>query len=84
MITMGLIPSIKSDQVTTTVAGMKNSPQENMKELAAMQGASDSSVATMSGEAAKGQQGRGDEAGLHQGLGERRSEVVKEPTRSST
>ncbi|MDA7966956.1 hypothetical protein [Ruegeria sp.] len=55
VITMGLIPSIKSDQVKTAIMAMKNDPAENMKQLAAMQDSSDASVASLAaaGSAAK-------------------------------
>lgn len=57
LITMGLIPSIKSNQVTTSIKYMKNDPQDNMAELAAMQGASDASTASLSSGAADARKG---------------------------
>lgn len=58
VITMGLIPSIKSNQVTTVVKGMKNDPAENMKELAAMQDASNASVASLAAGGAAAKKGQ--------------------------
>lgn len=58
VITMGLIPSIKSSQVTTAVKAMKNDPAENMKQLAALQGstnAASNSMASQGSLAKKGQ-----------------------------
>lgn len=58
LITMGLIPSIKSNNVTTAVKELKGSVQERMAELAAMQDASNSgimSVASGGASAKKGQ-----------------------------
>lgn len=58
VITMGLIPSIKSNNIKSVVEGLKGSPQEHMAQLAAMQDASNSgmsSMASLAGNAKKGQ-----------------------------
>ena len=49
LITMGLIPSIKSNGVKSAVMTMGNDPKENMEQLAKIQGASDASVASLAG-----------------------------------
>lgn len=56
-ITMGIIPSIKSNTVTSVVEAMNDSPAERMKQLALIQGANSSSIksmATMASEAKTG------------------------------
>ncbi len=58
VITMGLIPSIKSNQVKAIIKSMKNDPAENMKQLAKMQGASDSSVASLTAGGADAKKGQ--------------------------
>jgi|UniRef100_UPI00404B2052 hypothetical protein len=47
VISMGIMPSIKSNAVTSTVSALKDSPDERMKALAAMQGASNTGLQTM-------------------------------------
>jgi hypothetical protein len=47
VIAMGLIPSIKPNKVKTAFMAIKNDPGENMKQLQAMHGASDSSVVSL-------------------------------------
>ena len=59
LITMGIIPSIKSNQIKASIKEMKNDPAENMKQLAAMQAASDSSVQSLSKQAQAGKTGNG-------------------------
>lgn len=59
LITMGVIPSIKSNQIKASIKEMKNDPAENMKQLAAMQAASDSSVQSLSKQAQAGKTGNG-------------------------
>ena len=57
-ITMGIIPSIKSNTVTSVVEAMNDSPAERMKQLAMIQGANNTSIksmATMASEAKTGQ-----------------------------
>jgi hypothetical protein len=53
VITMGLIPSIKSNAVTTTVKKLQGGPKEHMEQLAAMQDASNNGMASMSSQAAQ-------------------------------
>lgn len=57
LITMGLIPSIKSNTVMTSVMTLKPNAQEVMGQLAAIQGATDSNVKTMGSSAADSQAG---------------------------
>lgn len=57
LITMGLIPSIKSNQVKASVKSMKDDPTELMNQLAAMQGASDEGMQTMASAAVKARSG---------------------------
>ena len=47
VITMGIIPSIKSNNVQSTVLALKDDPKERMSALAAMQGATNSGIQTM-------------------------------------
>lgn len=47
VITMGVIPTIKSNKVITAVKELKGGPKEHMAQLAAMQGASNSSLVSM-------------------------------------
>lgn len=58
LITMGLIPSIKSSQITAVVYGLKSDPASNMAELAAMQQSSDDSNATIASDAKIAKQGQ--------------------------
>ena len=58
VVTMGLIPSIKSSQVTTVVKALQGTPKEHMEQLAAMQSASDDSVASLASMGAKAKQGQ--------------------------
>ncbi|MCT4664063.1 MAG: hypothetical protein N4A45_02370 [Flavobacteriales bacterium] len=57
VITMGLIPSIKSNEIKTTVSTLKPSATEVMSQLAAIQGATDTDVNTTSSDAAKARTG---------------------------
>jgi len=57
VITMGLIPSIKSNEVATTVQNLKPDPKDVMSQLAAIQGASDTDVNTMGAGAEKAKVG---------------------------
>lgn len=57
VITMGLIPTIKSNAIATTVQNLKPDPKEVMSQLAAIQGASDSDVNTMNASAEKAKAG---------------------------
>lgn len=59
VIAMGLIPSIKSNSITSVVEGLQGTPQDRMAQLAAMQDASNSgmsSMASLAGKAKKGQE----------------------------
>ncbi|MFK7738805.1 MAG: hypothetical protein AB8H80_00680 [Planctomycetota bacterium] len=58
VVAMGLIPSIKSNQVTSVVKELQNDPAENMKELAAMQTASNDSVASLAAGGAAAKKGK--------------------------
>lgn len=58
LITMGLIPSIKSSQVTAVVKGLQGDPKSNMEQLAAMQDSSDSANATIASSAAASKTGQ--------------------------
>lgn len=57
VITMGLIPSIVSNTIATTVQNLKPDPKDVMSQLAAIQGASDSQVNTMGADAEKAKAG---------------------------
>jgi len=57
LITMGLIPSIKSNNVTTTIQKLKGTPKEHMEQLAAMQNASNSGMSSAAKVAAASKQG---------------------------
>jgi len=57
VITMGLIPSIKSNQIQTCIKTLQPDPAKVMDELAAIQGDSDKDVTTMAGKAAKAKTG---------------------------
>lgn len=57
IVTMGLIPSIKSSEIKTTVSTLKPDAQEVMAQLSAIQGATDSNVKTMSSDANKARTG---------------------------
>ncbi|NHF59977.1 hypothetical protein FK220_011535 [Flavobacteriaceae bacterium TP-CH-4] len=58
LITMGLIPSIKSNEITTVVDHLQGGPAEHMKELAAMQDASNSGMSSMASIAGKAKTGQ--------------------------
>lgn len=47
LITMGLIPSIKSNNVSTAVKALQGDPKSRMEELAAMQDASNSGISSL-------------------------------------
>jgi hypothetical protein len=51
VITMGLIPSIKSNNVKTAVEVLKSSPQERMQQLDAMQGSTNAAITSVSASA---------------------------------
>ncbi len=58
VITMGIIPSIKSNTVVSVVEGMQDGPKERMEQLALINGANSSgrkSMATMASQAKTGQ-----------------------------
>jgi hypothetical protein len=57
LITMGLIPSIKSNQVIATVKGLQNDPAQNMQQLAALQDATNSSNASIASSASSARKG---------------------------
>ncbi|MBT3231220.1 MAG: hypothetical protein HN356_00250 [Calditrichaeota bacterium] len=57
VVTMGLIPSIKSNEIKTTVSTLKPDAKEVMGQLAAIQGASDTEVNTMASDADKARAG---------------------------
>lgn len=57
LITMGLIPSIVSNKIATTVQNLKPDPKDVMSQLAAIQGASDTEVNTMGADAEKARAG---------------------------
>ena len=58
VITMGLIPSIKANQVATTVATLKPDPKDVMSDLSAIQGASNDEVTTTASAAEKAKTGQ--------------------------
>jgi hypothetical protein len=58
VITLGLIPTIKSNTVATTVQNLKPDPKDVMSQLAAIQGASDTEVNTMGADAEKSKTGQ--------------------------
>lgn len=47
VITMGIIPSIKSNDVTSVVEGLQGGPEERMKQVAMIQGANSSGIQSM-------------------------------------
>ena len=57
VISMGIIPSIKSNNVQSVVEGLKGSAQDRMNELAAMQDASDSGIPSVASQAANAKKG---------------------------
>lgn len=57
VISMGIIPSIKSNNITSVVEGLKDSPKERMEQLAAMQDASNSSIPSVASQAAEAKKG---------------------------
>jgi len=57
VIAMGLIPSIVSNTISTTVQNLKPDPKDVMSQLAAIQGASDTQVNTMGSDAEKAKAG---------------------------
>lgn len=62
VIAMGLIPSIKSNQVTSVVKALQGGPKEHMEELAAMQQSSNDSVASLAAGGAAAKKGQSIEA----------------------
>ncbi|MCV2884096.1 hypothetical protein OE749_05275 [Aestuariibacter sp. AA17] len=56
-VAMGIIPSIKSNAIKTTVQTLKPDPKEVMSQLAAIQGANDGTVNTMGSSAEKAKAG---------------------------
>jgi len=57
LVTMGIIPSLKASTVQTAVKQLNPDPREVMKQLSAIQSATDSDVNTMSSEADKAKVG---------------------------
>lgn len=57
VITMGLIPSIVSNKIETSVQNLKPDPKEVMSQLSAIQGSSDSEVNSMGSAAEKAKAG---------------------------
>ena len=57
LVTMGIIPTLKSNNVKTSISQLKPSATEVMGQLAAIQGATDSDVNSLSSEAAKAKAG---------------------------
>jgi len=55
---MGIIPSIKSNNVTTTVQKLKGGPKEHMAQLAAMQEASNSGLSSLAKVAENAKKGK--------------------------
>ena len=55
VISMGIIPSIKSNNVKSTVLALKDDPKERMEALAAMQGATNAGMQTMASAAGSAQ-----------------------------
>lgn len=57
LVTMGIIPTLKSNNVKTSISQLKPSATEVMGQLAAIQGATDTDVNSLSSEAAKAKAG---------------------------
>jgi hypothetical protein len=51
VVTMGIIPSIKSNKVTTVVKALSGDPQKHMEELAVIQGATNTDMTTLASSA---------------------------------
>jgi hypothetical protein len=58
VITMGLIPSIKSNSVSTAVKALQGDPKSRMEELAAMQDASNAGISTLASAGASAKKGQ--------------------------
>ncbi|GAB4272432.1 MAG: hypothetical protein Kow0080_18880 [Candidatus Promineifilaceae bacterium] len=58
LITMGLIPSIKSNSVSTAVKALQGDPKSRMEELAAMQDASNSGISSLAAAGAAAKKGQ--------------------------
>ncbi len=58
LITMGLIPSLKSNAVTTSISQLRPDATDVMKQLSAIQGATDTDVESVSSESAKARAGQ--------------------------
>ena len=58
VITMGLIPTIKSNTVTTVVKKLMGDPQTHMEQLAAIQGATNSDLNTVASSASGAKEGQ--------------------------
>jgi hypothetical protein len=58
VITMGLIPTIKSNTVTTVVKKLMGDPQTHMEQLAAIQGATNSDLTTVASSASSAREGQ--------------------------
>lgn len=58
VIAMGLIPSIKSNNVKSVVKSMKNDPAENMAQLAAMQTSANTATKSMAASGAEAKKGQ--------------------------
>lgn len=59
LITMGLIPSIKSNQVLASVKMLQSDPKSDMESLAALQDATDSGTTSVASSAAAARKGEG-------------------------
>lgn len=69
VITMGLIPSIKSNQVITSVKALQGDPKSDMEALAALQDSTNSSNASIGAGAAAARKG--------EGMAQMRSDYIK-------
>ena len=58
VITMGIIPSIKSNDVTSVVEGLQGGPEDRMKQVALIQGANNSSIQSMASLASQAKTGQ--------------------------
>lgn len=58
LITMGLIPSLKSNEVTTAVKALQDDPKSRMEELAAIQDASNSGISSLASAGATAKKGQ--------------------------
>jgi len=58
IITMGIIPTIKSNSVSMVVEGLSGGPQAHMEQLAAIQGATNSNLTTVASSASSAGEGQ--------------------------